>query len=87
MKTPRKPLSPPQKLKIREAKITIIEDRCKGCSFCVEFCPKNVLDYSDKLNVWGVHPPIIKDEDVCVGCEVCEAICPELAIFLWEERK
>ncbi|MBU1022649.1 4Fe-4S binding protein, partial [bacterium] len=29
------------------------EDRCKGCSLCVEFCPVNVLRLADRINAMG----------------------------------
>lgn len=89
MRPARKPLTPPQKLKIREVEIFVIEDRCKGCNFCIELCPKDVLDRSPELNVRGAHPPIVKDEEACVGCGICEEVCPDFAIFLRikEEKK
>ncbi|MBE9511607.1 MAG: ferredoxin family protein [Bacteroidetes bacterium] len=69
--------------------IHIIKDRCKGCGFCVEYCPKDVLELSDEFNIKGYHPPFIKNEDDCVYCQLCETICPEFAIFvtLKEEEK
>ena len=78
----RTPLTPPSKLKIATVEIIIIEDRCKGCGFCIEFCPRKVLEESNKLNIRGVHPPYVKNPDACVGCGLCEDICPDLAIFV-----
>lgn len=83
----RKPLFPPKEKKIREVKIYIIEDGCKGCNFCIEFCPKKVLEESDKLNAKGFHPPYVKNEDDCIGCGLCQAICPDFAIFIEEVEK
>ena len=68
--------------KIQEVKWHVIEDFCKGCTFCIEFCPVNALEESDKLNVKGIHPPKLKSEDACIGCGLCERICPEFAIYL-----
>ena len=65
-----------------KGKIHINKDRCKGCAFCVEYCPKDVLEMSEEFNVKGYHPPFVKDEDVCVYCQLCESICPEFAIFV-----
>jgi 2-oxoglutarate ferredoxin oxidoreductase subunit delta len=82
----RRPISPPQVLKLRDVDIIIIEDRCKGCAFCIEFCPKDVLEEDKKFNARGVRPPRVRDSDLCVGCGVCEAICPDFAIFLVDKR-
>jgi 2-oxoglutarate ferredoxin oxidoreductase subunit delta len=68
--------------KIAEVEWNVIEDFCKGCNFCIEFCPVDALEESEKLNAKGVHPPRLKDEDACIGCGLCERICPELAISL-----
>lgn len=87
MEALRKPLSPAQKSKIVEAEIIIIPEYCKGCDFCIEFCPKDVLEHSSKLNARGVHPPEVKNEDACVGCGVCEEVCPDFAIFLKRQEK
>ena len=64
-----------------KGKVHIEKNRCKGCAFCVEYCPKDVLEMSEEFNVKGYHPPFVKDEDACVYCQLCESICPEFAIF------
>jgi 2-oxoglutarate ferredoxin oxidoreductase subunit delta len=69
-------------LKPIKGKIHIEKDRCKGCGFCVEYCPKEVLELSEEFNIKGYHPPFVKDEAACVYCQLCETICPEFAIFV-----
>jgi len=64
-----------------KGELIILEDRCKGCKFCIEFCPNEVLAESPKLNAKGYHPPEISKPDECVGCGLCERICPEFAII------
>jgi len=73
-------------LDVNETEITrgvihIIEDRCKGCGYCIEFCPRQVLEFASKFNKKGYHPPQTKFPDECVNCHYCEILCPEFAIF------
>jgi 2-oxoglutarate ferredoxin oxidoreductase subunit delta len=61
--------------------VKIISDRCKGCGFCVEYCPKDVLVLSRGFNRKGYHPPEVAKHGECVNCNLCEMICPDFAIF------
>ena len=69
------------KLAIPHGEIHILVERCKGCGFCVEYCPRQVLKLSEEFNSKGYHPPLVIDADKCVNCKLCEAICPEFAIY------
>ncbi len=61
--------------------VRIIIERCKGCSFCVEYCPRDVLVLSDSFNTKGYHYPEITKTGACVNCSLCAHICPEFAIY------
>ena len=85
MKYWRRPLDLDQ-VTIPHGRVHIIEDRCKGCGFCVEYCPKKVLVLSDRFNRKGYHPPEVIENKTgdCVNCNLCEMICPDFAIFAVE---
>ena len=74
-----------EKIKKPIAEIHIIRDNCKGCGFCIEFCPKNVLERSNELNKRGVHFPVAVRPEECVICSFCSSVCPEFAIFVIEK--
>jgi len=62
--------------------VFIIVDRCKGCEFCVEFCPKDILAMSEQFNDKGYHVPIVLQEGVCSDCKLCQLLCPEFAMYI-----
>ena len=55
------------------AKITINEEKCKGCGLCQKHCPVNAIDGS------GRDKRIINQEK-CIKCGTCIASCPFHAI-------
>ena len=61
-------------------RVFIAKEKCKGCSFCIEFCPQKALVFSKDFNPKGFHYPVlVKDE--CINCGLCCYICPDYAIF------
>ncbi len=76
----REPVVPRQKFP--PGKVFILVERCKGCQFCVEFCPKQVLTLSPRFNAKGYHYPVVENPDLCVNCQLCYYLCPELAIYV-----
>ncbi|MFH0822625.1 MAG: ferredoxin family protein [Pseudomonadota bacterium] len=67
---------------IPRGEVHIIENRCKGCGFCIEFCPNRCLKQSKRFNAKGYHPPeLIFHAEDCTNCGLCGLICPEFAIF------
>jgi 2-oxoglutarate ferredoxin oxidoreductase subunit delta len=70
-----------QQVKIPQGEIHLIIERCKGCEFCVQFCPRGVLQMSPEFNAKGYHYPEVIKAESCVECDLCEVICPDFAIF------
>ena len=73
------------KNKDREGKICVITERCKGCGFCIEFCPVKALEFSEETTEKGYHTPEMTEG--CIMCGKCERVCPEFAIYLKEEEE
>jgi len=61
--------------------VSIAPERCKGCGFCVEFCPTHVLALTSAFNATGYHPPHVIAPEKCSGCDLCGMYCPDFAIF------
>lgn len=54
---------------------------CKGCAYCVDFCPTHCLEFSKEFNAKGYHYPIMAKPDFCSGCDLCGQYCPDFAIY------
>jgi len=76
-----KPTGTAEKAKKVRGIVHINKNRCKGCGFCIEFCPPSVLEFSDEFNAQGYHPPRLADVDGCTGCDLCGMYCPDFAIY------
>ncbi len=55
--------------------------RCKGCGYCIAFCPPHVLEFSPEFNAQGYHPPRMVNPEGCTGCDLCGLYCPDFAIY------
>ena len=63
--------------------VQIDQELCKGCSLCIEFCPKGSLSASKKLNLKGYFFAEFDGQKGCTGCAVCALVCPEVAIEVY----
>jgi len=66
------------------SKITINQDKCKGCLLCVNFCPKALIVKKDKLNKRGLNYVEFKDNGECLACMMCAVICPDCCIEVYK---
>ena len=70
------------RIRISHGIVHVIDDRCKGCGFCIEFCPRKTLAISDRINSKGYHPPEVVDPKGCTNCGLCALLCPDFAIYV-----
>ena len=79
MKLWRKPFDYAEKVSTL-GQVYVDKERCKGCGYCAEFCPREVLRMGTELSPKGYLLAVVNDETKCLACGYCEVICPEFAI-------
>ena len=80
---------PPKEKKLKKnlgGVVKIERELCKGCGFCVEFCPTHVLELDKGFNAKGYHPPVFAHPENCNGCDMCGLFCPDFTIFGYREK-
>lgn len=57
--------------------VTVKAERCKGCHYCIETCPKKAISLAGAMNKQG-YEYVQVDEEKCISCGLCFAVCPDL---------
>lgn len=58
--------------------VEFFTDKCKGCTLCVNACPKKIISMdSTNVNKKGYITPKIDKMEDCIGCGSCFIMCPE----------
>lgn len=65
------------------AYITINHEACKSCGFCMQYCPKGILERGEKVNAMGYVSVLQKTPELCTGCKLCAVMCPDYAIEVY----
>ena len=67
--------------------LEVVSSLCNGCGLCIEHCPPQVIELTDKFNDMGYKYAAYKGEG-CTGCGVCFYCCPEPgAIIVYKKAK
>ena len=84
--TPKTKKTPFIRKKTLKGDLIILPEMCKGCNFCIEFCPQHVLESSGEFNSKGYIPPRLKETGTCTTCAFCQWLCPDLAIYVIKDN-
>jgi len=69
---------------LAKGRITVNEEKCKGCELCTTVCPYDLIHMSDHYNIKGYRPALLVDpEGRCTGCTLCGMICPDAVIIVF----
>ncbi len=71
----------------KQIQFSLIAERCKGCGFCIEFCPQHILSRAKQTNSKAYHIVNMDDADKCTGCNICGMICPDFAIVITTDKR
>jgi 2-oxoglutarate ferredoxin oxidoreductase subunit delta len=67
-------------------KVSVDEKLCKGCYFCIRFCPMGVFVRSEVIGDLGYNLAKVEFPEKCTGCKACLLYCPDLAVAVEEEN-
>ncbi len=67
-------------------KVEMNSEECKGCGLCREKCPKNCLNWSLNIGVYG-NLTVEPDLEECISCGICASVCPDCAIAIVKKKQ
>ena len=71
----------------KKGNLVILPSRCKGCSLCVDVCPKQVLALEGRSTATAFRTVTAVHPDKCILCRKCEYSCPDFAIYATKDKK
>ena len=69
-----------------KGKVSFDVETCKGCELCIEACPQESIQLSQRINAQGYHYAVLI-KDNCTGCTNCALVCPDAVITVYRETK
>ena len=67
-------------------KIIIEKDKCKGCEYCIIYCPTKCITLSHAINIRGVHYAEFSQPEKCIACGICARVCPDVCIEVIQRK-
>lgn len=65
----------------RPAPVSVIDERCIGCTWCAVDCPYDAISMVDNAGGQHLHLAVV-DASRCVSCGICLGSCPTKALAL-----
>jgi 2-oxoglutarate ferredoxin oxidoreductase subunit delta len=65
--------------------VTFEVETCKGCELCIDACPQESLQLSERINKQGYHYAVLV-KDNCTGCVNCALVCPDAVITVYRQN-
>lgn len=65
-------------------RVSVIEERCKGCGYCIDACKLDSLELNpDRRNSNGYSVAVFYEDRECTGCAMCADVCPDAALVVY----
>lgn len=74
-----------KELYMESKKVLYDQSRCKGCHYCLNFCPQKAISKSGHTNENG-YETIVIDNEKCIACGICYTMCPDYALTVIREN-
>ena len=68
-------------------KLDINKEKCKGCFYCVKFCPVQKIVPVEQINEMGYTVVEAREDVNCIGCCNCVLMCSQQCIKLTQEEE
>ena len=65
-------------------KVSIDKEKCKGCQYCVLYCPHKCIEMSKELNKHGVNYAVFVKKQACTQCGICQMVCPDTCVVVYK---
>lgn len=67
-------------------KIVVDNGVCKGCGYCIQFCPTKAIHMGDRRNSNGYGNRCAEqlEHAECIACKTCAIVCPDAAITVYK---